>query len=320
MGFFTTTPRNLIFVPAIHPNTAVAAGHKSAADLHYYRTHKAVNTTLTHVMHLFEEKNKYPPVPVGGPLPIKANGAIVVNRPDHQTASIRSLPLYLQDYESDNEEEEELIRTLEKKGAKQNNITQEKITEARGKEEEEEEDEYHTTTESSISDNTSSDSNAYNAVHLVHEENHRLRQQILLEREQHEKHRLAKDQYEQELALAKQCIKNLQRTTDRFQRILSSGLGTTQSHTVKRLRRQSTGAYFSDTVSALPANAMAISYERKLQILLNEIDAMEQDEMESAKLMSIQKNEYDKLMRKIRFKDDIIRHLAYDLQFVKSTR
>ncbi|KAL9552329.1 hypothetical protein MBANPS3_003815 [Mucor bainieri] len=293
MGFFNTTPRNLIFVPAIDSSTTAAtaaAGHKSAADLHYYRTHKAVHTTLTHVMHLFEEKNKYPPVPVGGPLPIKANGAIVVNRPDQQTAaSIRSLPLYLQDYDSDNEEEE-LIRFAEKKVTQQQKSeAHENITEAGGKENDEEgEEEYHTTTESSISDNTSSDSNA-----------------------------LAKDHYEQELMLAKQCIKNLQRTTDRFQRLLSSGLGTSQSHTVKRLRRQSTGAYFSDVTSTLPASTIAISYEHKLQILLNEIEAMEQDEMESTKRMTIQKNECDKLARKIRFKDDIIRQLAYDLQFAK---
>ncbi|KAF1806225.1 hypothetical protein FB192DRAFT_1349393 [Mucor lusitanicus] len=317
MGFFNTTPRNLIFVPAIDPTTA--------ADLHYHRTHKAMHTTLTHVMHLFEEKNKYPPVPVGGPLPIKANGAIVVNRPDQQTAaSIRSLPLYLQAYESDNEEEE-LMRISERKAAQAKEEAEEaqkNMTESGG-EEEEEGDEYHTTTESSISDNTSSDSNACNVVHLVHEENHRLRQQILLEREQNEKHRLAKDHYEQELILARQRIKNLQRTADRFQRMLSSGLGSTQSHTaVKRLRRQSTGAYFSDAASSSPPanSAMAMSYEHKLQILLNEIEAMEQDEMESTKRMTLQKNECDKLMRKIRFKDDIIRQLAYDLQFAKSSR
>ncbi|KAL7314974.1 hypothetical protein PS15m_006487 [Mucor circinelloides] len=312
MGFFNTTPRNLIFMPVIDPSTAV--GHKTTADPYYHRTHRAVNTTLTHVMHLFEEKNKYPPVPVGCPLPIKANGAIVVNRPDQQTASIRSLPLYLQDYESDNEEEE-IMRILEKKVVHKEDAAQENSTE-----EEEGEDEYHTTTESSVSDNTSSESNAYNVVHLVHEENHRLRQQILLEREQNEKHRLAKDQYEQELVLAKQRIKNLQRTTDRFQRMLSSALGAPQSHTVKRLRRQSTGAYFSDVAPTVPANTMAISYEHKLQILLNEIEAMEQDEIESAKLMIIQRNECDKLMRKIKFKDDIIRQLAYDLQFAKSSR
>ncbi|KAK4520612.1 sphinganine kinase lcb4 [Mucor velutinosus] len=313
MGFFNTTPRNLIFVPAIDPTTA--------ADRHCYRTHKAANTTLTHVMHLFEEKNKYPPVPVSGPLPIKANGAIVVNRPGQQTAaSIRSLPLYLQGYESDNEQEE-LVCISEKKAAQPKEKAQENIAEAKEKEEqEEEEDEYHTTTESSISDNTSSDSNAYNVVHLVHEENHRLRQQILLEREQNEKHRLAKDHYEQELILAKQYIKSLQRATDRFQRILSSGFGTTQSHTAKQLRRQSTGAYFTDVSSTLPTNAMAISYEHKLQILLNEIEAMEQDEMESTKRMTIQRNECDKLMRKIKFKNDIIRQLAYDLQFAKSSR
>ena len=63
---------------------------------------------------------------------------------------------------------------------------------------------------------------------------------------------------------------------------------------------------------------MAVSYEHKLQILLNEIEAMEQDEMESTKNMTIQRNERDKLMRKIKFKDDIIRQLAYDLQFEKN--
>lgn len=302
MGFFDSNHKNLVFVPVFDQSTATASVRKILPDPYYHRTHKAVNNTLTHVMHLFEEKSKYPPVPVDGPLPIKANGAIVVNRPNQQTASIRSLPLYLQDYESD--EEDEYLYIQEKETKKE----QESVTEA--------EEDYHTTTESSISDNTSSDTNALNVMHLVHEENHRLRQQILLEREQNDKYRIAKDRYEQELVFAKQRIKNLQHTADRFRKLLSVGHAANANNTSTRLRRQSTGAYFSDILT--PSNAMAVSYEHKLQILLNEIEAMEQDEMESTKNMTIQRNERDKLMRKIKFKDDIIRQLAYDLQFEKN--
>ena len=302
MGFFNSNHKNLILVPVFDQSTATASVRKIIPDSYHNRTHKAVNNTLTHVMHLFEEKSKYPPVPVGGPLPIKANGAIVVNRPNQQTASIRSLPLYLQNYESEEEDEYLYIQEKEIKKKKESDP--------------EAEEEYHTTTESSISDNTSTDANALNAMHLVHEENHRLRQQILLEREQNEKYRIAKNHYEQELVIAKQCIKNLQRTADRFQKLLSAGHAANANNTTSKVRRQSTGAYFSDI--SIPSNAMATSYEHKLQILLNEIEAMEQDEMESTKNMTIQRNERDKLIRKIKFKDDIIRQLAYDLQFEKN--
>ncbi|CEP14789.1 hypothetical protein [Parasitella parasitica] len=282
MGFFNN--KNLIFVPAVDP----FAVPKTPTDPYYHRTQNAANNNLAHAMNLFEEKNKYPAVPVDGPLPIKANGAIVVNRP--------KLSQDPQDLESDDEE-----------------------VCAQEQEEPGEEEEYTTTAEeSSISDNTSSDASTSNAMHLVHEENHRLRQQILLEREQNEKYKLAKDQSDQELHLAKQRIKNLQRAADRFQKMLSVELETSSTN-LQKLRRQSTGTRLSDTETlSVPSKEMVMSYEHKIQILLNEIEAMEQDEMESTKDATIQKNECDKLMRKIKSKDDIIRQLAYDLQYEKS--
>ncbi|KAI8645570.1 hypothetical protein BD408DRAFT_66449 [Parasitella parasitica] len=282
MGFFNN--KNLIFVPAVDP----FAVPKTPTEPYFHRTQNAANNNLTHAMNLFEEKNKYPAVPVDGPLPIKANGAIVVNRP--------KLSHDPQDLESDDEE----------------------AVCAQEKEESAEEEGYHTTAEeSSISDNTSSDTSTSNALHLVHEENHRLRQQILLEREQNERHRLAKDQSDQELQFAKQRIQNLQRTADRFQKMLCAEIET--SNTTSQIsRRQSTGTRVSDAEALLlPSNTMILSYEHKIQILLNEIEAMEQDKMESTNDMTLQKTKCDKLVRKIKFKDDIIRQLAYDLQYEK---
>lgn len=232
--------------------------------------------TLTHVMHLFEEKNKYSATPVVGPLPIKANGAIVINRPSKNTSkngTVRSLPIYLQDVPFQ-EEEEQTITSVEKN----NSIIKQET----------------------------------HATDLVHEENKRLRQQVLLEREQYEKWRIAREKSEQELKLAQHTIKNMQRVIDRFQKIIRPPNEPT-TNTNKRSRRQSTGVAFAYINGS--QSHVAQSYERKIQILLNEMDAMEIQEIETFKKCTDQKNEFDALKRKLKYKDDIIRQLAYDLKY-----
>ncbi|KAG2234821.1 hypothetical protein BDF21DRAFT_407771 [Thamnidium elegans] len=223
--------------------------------------------TLTHVMHLFEEKKKYSATPVVGPLPIKANGAIVLNRPPNNNSkngTIRSLPIYLQDVPF--QEEEQTIIKVEKN----NTIKEETVAD------------------------------------LAHEENKRLRQQVLLEREQYEKWRIAREKSEQELKLAQHTMKNMQRVIDRFQKIIMP-----PNESSKRTRRQSTGVMFA----YINGGHVAESYERKIQILLNEIDAMETQETETFKKYTDQKNEFDALKRKLKYKDDTIRQLAYDLKY-----
>ncbi|KAG2201738.1 hypothetical protein INT47_001998 [Mucor saturninus] len=161
---------------------------------------KRVNT-LTHVMNLFEERNKHSPVPPAGPLPIKANGAMVVHRPTK----------YEENVDIDDDEGEFIMIQNERTLA-------------------------------------------------VHEENKRLRQQILVEREQHDHWRLAQEKLVQELSFAQNSIKSLQRRNDLLQKLVLPN---------QEKKRQST---------SLEDGQIAASYERKLGILLNEIDAMEAQE------------------------------------------
>ncbi|KAI8083395.1 uncharacterized protein B0P05DRAFT_537128 [Gilbertella persicaria] len=235
-------------------------------------------------MHLFEEKNKYAPLPVGSPLPIKANGAIVVHRPsDLCSSNLSSLPLYLQDIDDD------------KQSIKQD----EGVVIEQAKEDTE-------------SEHIVPPFEDIEIIDLVHEENNRLRQQIFVEREQNEKWRLAKERSDQELTCSEQKIKSLKRTLDRFERLLLSS----ENKDYQRSRRQSTGtvSYTNHHSAASDSGSAIESYERKLQILLSEIEAMEQGELELVKKLAEQSNENDKLQRKINYRDDIIRQLACDLQ------
>lgn len=270
---------------------------------HTQQKKKATNTTLEHVMHLFEEKSKYPPQQVIGPLPIKANGAIVVNRPtNHSMNPITAVSAYMQDDEDDREnnviDEVNHVEQVVNSSSDSNPSSTEDDT----KEEEEVEE-------------------VIDILELVHEENKRLRQQILFEREQNEKWRTSKEHYEEKLVCSKQIIRNLQRTSDIFEKLFDKstyhfeqGL---ESDTV--VPGQNPGDDGTLQCSSPPRDSSAAvslvtSYERKLQILLNEIEAMEQEQLESLNKMAMQKRESDKLARKLKYKDDIIRQLAYDLQ------
>jgi hypothetical protein len=263
---------------------------KSTSTEHLFITahHNTQVNTLTHVMHLFEEKNKYSPAIVSGPLPIKANGAIVVNRPSQrksQMGTIRSLPLYLQD-----EPEDEIVIQEEEKDISDMRVT---LT--------------ATTDESSSISSSNDNMEEVDMMYLIHEENKRLRQQILLEREQSERWRLGQEKLKEELMLSKQRIKTLEKNVHRFQNMILPS----PSIIHQNKRRLSTG------MNIISNQDIITSYERKLQILLNEINAMESQENDWIQHSILQKNESEKLHRKLNYKDDIIRQLAYDLQFEK---
>lgn len=255
--------------------------------------------TLTHVMHLFEEKNKYSPAMVTGPLPIKANGAIVVNRPlqsNHnksQMGSIRSLPVYLQD-EPPEIEEDIMFREEEERDISDMRVTTRTIDESSLDDDDEEEEK--------------------DLVYLIHEENKRLRQQILLEREESEKWRLGQDKLKKQDIALRQTVKNLERRIQRFQKIISLPTTTTTTNGNHQKRRLSTGM---NIIAVVSHQDIISSYEHKLQILLNEIHAMEYQENDYIQQLTLQKNECEKLNRKLKYKDDIIRQLAYDVQFEK---
>ncbi|KAI8389375.1 hypothetical protein BD560DRAFT_381440 [Blakeslea trispora] len=245
---------------------------------------KMDSNTLSYMMNLFEEKGKHEPLPVGYPLPIKANGAIVVHRPSDFSSPLGcspSLPLYLQDIDSDDKHMFDHTILDQDKQLQDGNDKRKPTFE-----------------ETELLD-------------LVHEENNQLRRQVLLEREQNEKWRISKERYQQELACAEQTIRTLKRTADRFENLLSSS----EKEQHRQPRRQSTGsALYTAMIRGTSFNTMASSYERKLQILLNEIEAMEQQELALVKQIAQKSNECDRLYRKMNCKDDVIRQLAYNLQ------
>ncbi|OBZ89212.1 hypothetical protein A0J61_02728 [Choanephora cucurbitarum] len=191
---------------------------------------KLDGNTLSYMMSLFEEKTK----PLGYPLPIKANGAIVVHRPNDIHDSFEDIDAILDP----------------------------------------------------ILPNTEETS------------------QILMEREQTEKWRITSERYQQELACAEQTIRQLKRTVDRFEKLIS--FRDPKLQYVRHSRRQSTGSGLYHT--------MADAYERKLQILLNEIEAMEQQEVVLIKQLAQKSNACDRLYTQMSYKDDMIRQLAYHLQ------
>ncbi|KAI9356830.1 hypothetical protein BD770DRAFT_389375 [Pilaira anomala] len=259
-------------------------------ELDRFRTQKSYDRadTLTHVMHLFGEKNKYSATPVTGPLPIKANGAIVVNRPSKRhsqtkSGTVRSLPIYLQDvpYKEEEEEEEEEEKEAEVKKAAM--VIKKDIE----------------------------------LIKMVHEENKRLRQQVLLEREQYERWRIERDEVQEELKFAHQTIKNMQRIIDRFQKLILPEQGL-KNHIIPSKRRQSTGVRF-DYINSSQEHVVR-SYEHKIQILLNEIDAMEIQENQVFKAQVEQINLSDQLKQRLKYKDEIIRQLGYDLQVERRSR
>ncbi|KAI9482741.1 MAG: hypothetical protein EXX96DRAFT_605854 [Benjaminiella poitrasii] len=271
----------------------------STARQSYYKNSV---TPLAHTMHLFEEKNRYPPLPFTGPLAIKANGAIVVHRPNnHPIDAMRSLSVYLHDEDEDYDDEHFIINTYTENDPVVNTNDLERVKD-------------------NGSTSTTEKDEQMNLVQVVHEENRRLRRQILFEREQHEQSRASQE----ELVSAKLAIFNLQRRTDRLEKLLAlsmmSGRQSDQA-AVKNARRQSTGAYNHTTgVLQMSPPVSEVSYEQKIQILLDEIEAMQQDEVEELKKLTVQSNARESLVRELVHKDDIIKQLTYDLQLEKYRR
>lgn len=180
------------------------------------------STSLIHVMNLFEEKNKCH-MPPPGPLPIKANGAIVVHRPSLHNN------LCFSDYEDDDEDDDE------------SNTTSSSLP-------------------SSADASLSSDIKEDEELKLLLKENRKLKQKLYADKMKKEK--LADD-----LFFAQQKIRQLERMNQRFEKIiLSPKQQTTTRHHV---RRQST-----NSISHYQAQ---ISSENKIQILLDEIEAMENE-------------------------------------------
>lgn len=174
---------------------------------------------------------------------VKANGAIVVHRPSHrlsQKGTIRSLPIYLQDEPMEND----IVVFAEEKTEEETDIGDHRLLTI---------DDFQSSSSSSNSSTNSSQPSSMveeeeeevDIVDLVHEENARLVHQLLIQRQQ-------QDQLQKELLFAKTTIKHLERATVRYRKLLSPpSLG-------------------EDTT---------LSYERKIKILLDEIDAMEEQEL-----------------------------------------
>ncbi|KAI7906198.1 uncharacterized protein BX663DRAFT_549295 [Cokeromyces recurvatus] len=252
---------------------------------HYYHKNPTATTTLAHVMHLFEEKNKYPPLPFTGPLPIKANGAIVVHRPNH--------PIHINGdtYSDDDDDNDNDNFMMDNKGRDSSSKA---------------------TTASRSSDSTEEEYDSSTAIQFIHEENKRLCQQILFERKQFEKWRNKKKNERKELVSAKQTIQELKQKMERLEKLFMMSLGHTDNKNgIKSLRRQSMGATVERREHLKLSN---ITCEQKIQVLLNEIEAMEQEEIKASKRLSIQKDEYE---RKIAYKDTMIQQLANELQLLK---
>lgn len=187
-----------------------------------------------------------------GPLPVKANGAVVVHRPSHrlsQRGTIRSLPIYLQD-----EPIEDDIMVFKEKTTEETDIGDRLLTT----------DDFQSSSTSSSCSQSFIEEEEVDIVDLVHEENAKLSHQLVLERRQQEK-------ISMELLNAKNTIKNLERTNARYHKLLFP-LPVKEENTT-------------------------LTYERKVKILLDEIEAMEELEQNITKELKRQQLECEELKR-----------------------
>ncbi|KAI8976824.1 hypothetical protein BDB01DRAFT_802690 [Pilobolus umbonatus] len=251
----------------------------------YYTTEPRINQmhnkidSLIHAMHLFEYKNRHPPMPIIGPLPIKANGAIVVHRPNQspsETSSLFSSP----DDDEEEEEEEADIQCLP--NSLDNLYTKE------------------------------------DRVELVHQENKRLRQQLLIEREHYEQWR--EEREESRLVLEKILQENnqLKRINDKLHKLICNPLSYPEDGVN---RRKSTGYLLSSVINQCHTGQpeeTKVSYEYKIQILLNELDAMETEQGQLQDILCRIKQDHNRLERALVSKEDLIKQLSYDLQYEKA--
>ncbi|KAI8888817.1 hypothetical protein K501DRAFT_282651 [Backusella circina FSU 941] len=225
--------------------------------------------SLTHVMHLFDEKRKYPPAPTLGPLPIKANGAIVVHRP---TPNKMARSPEEEDDDSDDSDDDIVMRevTVIKQDAVEDQLV------------------------FSMADSK-------DVIDLMQQENKRLQRQLLIERERNQDGQKSKDKQNKTLREALHTVYLLEKKIARYQHLFPQNDFSEQAK-----RRQSTG---SNLAQLMPTK---VSYEHKLHILLNEIDAMQCDENSVRQKMYQYKSEKERLERIVGYKDETIRQLVHE--------
>ncbi|CAO3703478.1 unnamed protein product [Rhizopus stolonifer] len=127
-------------------------------------------------------------------------------------------------------------------------------------------------------------------VQLVHQENIRLQQQLLIEREYHETWRQGKQLAENELIQANKEKKDLERKIKLFQSFKD----------MKKRRSWNLANHYL--------------YEGRIQILLNELESMEVEESKIFEKLNFKRNECQELKAKLEFKEQEIKQLVYELQ------
>jgi hypothetical protein len=225
--------------------------------------------SLTHVMHLFDEKRKYPPAPTLGPLPIKANGAIVVHRP---TPNKWARSPEEEEYTDD--EGDDIV--MEEVAVIKDDVMEDQLV-------------------FSMADSK-------DVIDLMQQENRRLQRQLLIERERNEDGQKSKDKQNKSLREALHTIQQLEKKVARYQHVFPPK----NDFSEQAKRRQSTG---SNLAQLKPTK---VSYEHKLHILLNEIDAMQCDENNVRQRIYQYKNEKERLERIVSYKDETIRQLVHE--------
>ncbi|KAI9275401.1 hypothetical protein BY458DRAFT_507341 [Sporodiniella umbellata] len=124
-------------------------------------------------------------------------------------------------------------------------------------------------------------------VQLVHQENLRLQQQLLLEREYYASYRQGQRLTENELVQTNKDKKDLERKVRLFRSL-------------------------KEAEKRHPA-----SLQNKIQILLNELESMEIEESRLFSQLSFQKDECQDLKIKLESKEQEIKQLMYELQIKK---
>ncbi|KAG1464459.1 hypothetical protein G6F56_005082 [Rhizopus delemar] len=127
-------------------------------------------------------------------------------------------------------------------------------------------------------------------VQLVHQENIRLQQQLLIEREYHETWRQGKELAESELIQTNKEKKDLERKIKLLQSFKD----------MKKRRSWNLANHYL--------------YEGRIQILLNELESMEVEESKIFEKLNFKRNECQELKAKLEFKEQEIKQLVYELQ------
>ncbi|CEG76626.1 hypothetical protein RMATCC62417_11498 [Rhizopus microsporus] len=126
---------------------------------------------------------------------------------------------------------------------------------------------------------------------LVHQENIRLKQQLMTERDRFESWRQAKQIVEYELLQTNKEKQALERKL----KLLAKG----------------------DTKRRSLLSTNQLYYEHKIQILLNEIESMEVEESKLFEKLNFKRSECEELRYKLNLKEQEIKQLTYELHLAK---